>query len=1256
MSETESNGNRKILFVPMHLDTLTLREKCRLAGATTDFSLMPYFNGTRNINANIANISENILTDPFDTFHELGSGVHLHWALPDALTHGHVNVEASGIETIRYPRVPNRWLVVRGDGNPSNDKCWVVESDYLYPEDRDRENNAPPPHSIKYPFDLSENHVSAGQPFRYMGRKVNLCEWEPAQSPSKSYLSEGLTAVGYGEPNFAAFYSNCFSVFGCHDELEHLVQSEKLTYEVIGWYEPVNQAEADPMINLLREYDEAGEEYKIRYSLYEHIQKEFQWEITDLDAQEGSTPEELIIADQMICFAQLELYLGEALNSEVNRNGADTRVSIHNTGTEALSSLLAEQLGSDKGTQAEIEDQLEYMQLLGKLGEHRLDLLPKFYETRHEKGFDAINGGFIWNITHLSDEEPSVQELINDLKTLNRLQKQHDDAREEIVSMQRQLYSDWYKYMLCACPPDGTHDRYPNMDAAREFIENHGMTSLEAKIRGTSGYQVEWKENEDGTLKIVDASGENPDSPPEKGSLASEIIGTIKKLLEKIKKLNVSEGEAPELKRQTAPRFWIANDPVILLEGELASATFRHGQDGRDHESGLLKCYQAPGVIAPTKENKDAFFSTLLQTVRESLKCKGGIGFHTQKKNSWNPLMLHWQSEFFPVRDTHHFGVNQYPPNFLNKHYALDRDKLEFRHIREHDYTGNPQVLSGQVILTPSGKTQLSESLTKFSEANAEPDSSNSPLAKIANVASNKLNGLNVLSQSLGGFNEALLQHKQTMQLPIDDPTGFVGSRAFTQKVKKLVGVESKSAPAPHEHFLPWRTGKMQVTQLRLVDSFGQIADLPTTDFIYPHTLNTQNRNNVDLPPRLSQPARLNFRWLDASQYEAELNSPLMESPICGWLVQNLLDESIMIYDHQGQGLGLVGIEGKWKPVPGQDWVIDIDFIANERLRNVVKHLTQACFPDFFRQLVLAMESIDPENHRQHPELALLIGKPIAVVRAQVNLQLKGKPAINQNWPAFLQDLKREGRRTTEAFESIKVPVHIGTGKQFNDGVLGYWREDESFSLSEEFFPVDGENSELHLDFSSGPQFLTLLMDPKAKAHVSCGLFPTKVLDIPAKHYVAALQNIAISFKASPILTPNYQISISLPNEAGFQWSWLQKRRLLWQEASLLRELNKQDLAKNFRDAEALWNALVELNWIEEVDVDTAKILPESKRVDTAPEGSLDFFEQQKQAVEHYLDQAVITPALLRANFPERAVIREGWLKLSPTPAKNKNN
>ena len=124
----EANG----LFVPIHLDALFLESAQTVLEAMADFSKLPYYDGEKgqNANADVPYISEEIVSHPFrDQSLRLSRGVHLHWALPDALTQG-VN-SATGVV---FPPAPDRWLVTRcgPDGVPQ--KQWMIESDYLHPE------------------------------------------------------------------------------------------------------------------------------------------------------------------------------------------------------------------------------------------------------------------------------------------------------------------------------------------------------------------------------------------------------------------------------------------------------------------------------------------------------------------------------------------------------------------------------------------------------------------------------------------------------------------------------------------------------------------------------------------------------------------------------------------------------------------------------------------------------------------------------------------------------------------------------------------------------------------------------------------------------------------------------------------------------------------------------------------------------------------------------------------------------------------
>ncbi|CCI29145.1 hypothetical protein MICAH_5520003 [Microcystis aeruginosa PCC 9809] len=143
-----------ILMIPIHLDALYLKRERLVVEAMADLSIIPYFNRKRDVNPNIAHISEEIVSQPFQNQNlYLKAGIHLHWALPDALTKG---IQDSDKKTV-FPSVPNRWLVTRTLNGEK--RQWVVESDYLY-----REGEGEQLGSIAYPIEIKNgNH----QPFRY---------------------------------------------------------------------------------------------------------------------------------------------------------------------------------------------------------------------------------------------------------------------------------------------------------------------------------------------------------------------------------------------------------------------------------------------------------------------------------------------------------------------------------------------------------------------------------------------------------------------------------------------------------------------------------------------------------------------------------------------------------------------------------------------------------------------------------------------------------------------------------------------------------------------------------------------------------------------------------------------------------------------------------------------------------------------------------------------------------------------------------
>lgn len=301
--------------------------------------------------------------------------------------------------------------------------------------------------------------------------------------------------------------------------------------------------------------------------------------------------------------------------------------------------------------------------------------------------------------------------------------------------------------------------------------------------------------------------------------------------------------------------------------------------------------------------------------------------------------------------------------------------------------------------------------------------------------------------------------HKQTMQLPIEDPLGFAGYRAFTDRVREAVADGFSSAPKPLNQFNPMRSGAIRITRLRLIDSFGQVKEFNherDNAIITPQQFTTPGSDHlVWLPPRLVQPTRVDFRWLSAADETREMHEAVATQPICGWVLPNNLDTSLMFYASDGKALGFLRQQQGaifWQSAPGRNR--EVDEIPNIHLKQMVNYL-QAQNLNFLKAFITALnqalENIAPENFAQNQSLALLMGRPIAIVRASLNLELQGQPAVNQSWDSFRLDLERTDREA-DNFTQVQVPVRVGEYQQFNDGVVGYWIEAGNSYQQETFF------------------------------------------------------------------------------------------------------------------------------------------------------------------------------------------------------------
>lgn len=1411
----------QIILIPVCLDALYLKHGTSVAQAKVDFSRLPYFNGIRDFHTDTVNLSESVISQPFQNRNlYLKSGIHLHWALPDTLTRG-VHTQ----EGTKFPAVPNRWLVIRR--LKEVEQKWIVESDFLHLPDTGYQMDSVT-YPIRYPYE-SDEALKNAPPFCYLGRKLPFDKWQSQRHLRNSKYLDRLTAIGYGEPTFAAFYPNCRSVFGFHDREYSGNQGvpDGLQYDLFGWYSNPDQ---DYLKEFVEQFKQSEQHKKPTLEEIQiEIEKQLQWQGIKLNS-ENEFP-------QIVCYSRITFKPPTTIPPIKTHTSVE--LAVGNTGIEALSAYLAKKIGDNN--KAIVEDQLEALHFAESLENSLLDIGVKFQQARHEAGFNGVAAGYLWEIraetnspTNTKTEQsqsPSITpplEIATLLQEINRTQQEYDRASQEIISRQQQLFADWYKYMVCTYPPEASWDDYPNVDEVKAYIEQQGINPLINKISATGEFS---RQQDNSTISA--------------NSIAAHLVNLINQLVPEINRLNQeslrkANGQPTttyKLEQIASPRYWEPKEPVVLLVGEDIKATKRHGQDG------ILKCLLFDQTIEEMINNS---FQPVVEQINKITANSHTFGLQTWENQPWNPILLDWLVELFMVQSPANTPPGKYAHNFTTANYILKEQGIDLSakstcQVKDSSGKANNlvptykdfNIYSGSSILTNYAENLLTERIEKYlqktirersnginqvnlkdkqeldnlekwccdrpqtshpdislekgniinpvyqaicdyekilqarnSDSNLKqylwetipdkykkekdlkfhqikyleelnniidlkawykthkleqiPDPILTAILAYKELQSSKLNSL---SQALGGFNESLLMHKQTLQLLIDEPIGFPSYQEFTHEVRNAIAGQTRTAPQPLNDFRPIRAGEMRIIDLQLVDTFGQVRQLQWRDpnnplrelIVAPETMKTTVQNRVVLPPRLVQPARINFQWLSASDRLNRMNQEASdrpdESPICGWIVPNNLDESLAIFNGLGKALGeikkAVNSEAvNWESAPGET-EITIYQIPNLHLRKVVQQIQRlgtGFFQGFCQVISNALENIQPETAIQAQ--VLLLSRPIAVVRAAVNLELQGIPAINQNWQVFRQEMQARKlllERETNGFTSIEFPIRIGEYKRFNDSLIGYWREKDNSAQEggyeyegDKFYSPQSESEESqyietqHWDTSNNlegeeegpinivqsinkpPQRLTMLVDPRGEIHATSGILPTKTIRIRPEQYLKALEAIEVSFFTSPILMTKEQYALPLPSGIEYSWSWLERRNTnnndAWLKVETVPTIAKQKFLQGYlnifherTDGDACWQELITKKWLKEINGNSSKaeIIPvkehsqdqgqdfPNREQDSRQPLSEPWSNQEKTIVEIITQhQIVIKSATSQAVFSGSQEIREGWLVL----------
>ncbi|HEY9662321.1 MAG TPA: hypothetical protein V6C65_28030, partial [Allocoleopsis sp.] len=572
-----------------------------------------------------------------------------------------------------------------------------------------------------------------------------------------------------------------------------------------------------------------------------------------------------------------------------------------------------------------------------------------------------------------------------------------------------------------------------------------------------------------------------------------------------------------------------------------------------------------------------------------------------QWQQAWSPLFLEWKVNWYPTPPVQSV-VPYNPDQGTIPPVPTDTKPINWA-FDGQDYTwgggapqaDNPvQTYKGRIVLSPHITFGFIARLKQYLQDN--PNDQESQQLQAIESLIEQVGEWNFLSQALSGFCHDLIMKDISQTVPPTTPLAN-NQPGIPTDIAFLIGSQYHAVPytnpgawtdptegltAPFNYFFPIRAGHFMFAELRVVDRFGQILNLlrandnPQTDPdyiatgfqpIYGKGLKPDDASFqpyfLKQPPRLVQPTQLDFRFLSASDDTQQTDLNPAANPVCGWVLPNHLDQSLAIYDVAGNLLGelmvIANAQGSdstsWQPTPGVTSPITPDQITNLHLKQFVQGILGLNDQGSGLQSLLqvvdeTLWTVDPLGGRGDQELSVLIGRPIALVRAQVQFQLSGDPVADQAWSQTL-GLTPRG---TDVFTNVTFPIKLGSLELYDDGLLGYFLNDnyQQFNAvhpgtnSPYIVPIGGANNnyiQLPINYPGKPNnqlaLVTLLLDPRGCIHATSGLQPGKKLTLPAT-YTKPMAKLDITFRVGSLLTDSDAIRLPIPPLKQGDWSWIE--------------------------------------------------------------------------------------------------------------------
>ena len=904
-------------------------------------------------------------------------GAYLHWALPDALSHGEQTQVKQNDGTLlsetKFPVIPDRWLVLRlhpsAKAGRRTVRGWVLKA-----------------------------HDPKPQP-------IDLDTFKETGAPAAG-IKKPLTVLGHGDVGWSAYFDNVVNRMAFYDSLQD-VSVGPLAYLVCGWYSDSSQDPlGDTTIRSLTDFFAKMNDYRweIPDKDLHQVQRKGVARLVSLEKaglmtrmsvqdqlrnlapfderpirikQPGTTPPGPPYETDGAWWPKLTLCHGSVVgigwpgigwpgNEKGTLSGeeggppsaATVKVGVGNTIAETLAALVAVNTNSPQEARV-----LEAFQL-GVLPElNEADGRARIDAALHSTTFGSFPGGEVTDRVFRPPSGPAPTSPKDPPK-----------------------------------PGLGVFDRFHRPTRTGKDRVTMGKTSP-TRQKTSISHDIDAQVFQARSLKEETTIG----------------VGKIGRVIDRVAP-SFEEPFVPghwEDVQRALPRFFHPADPVVVLQG--LKRSFQYGDDGKHTVDGRLQCRLTgtctkeyvrwdgdialpaiypddildrgvdngsvphecdellgevalldPGSSAPvvqsatkgTPINPTQFAANVQHVMVDQtswwatrdpradhsrLVTRSSYGGRLPAPLAvsppvwpWSPLHLEWRVQFIPSPGGHD---------------DWDLGEVDYNEsVPKLPPAANPAgVISveGRSTLSAGGAKTLAEAVRKTLDQIASAGGSAKLPSKYVEQHASEIAGklLGRVSNMLvktginaGGVDRSALEDIATALESMD--TLSAGLDGINTALRGgLVGDGSTKqpdgAPIPSP-FHVLRSGFMRILRLRLVDCFGQFVDLagsgPSANadpnrIIRSLPLDVTSRKELlAMPPRFTSPARLWLRFMDAGGKDAEARLGTDQSPsvtpVCGYLMPNHLDNALLFYAEDASDRGVVRLpfdsDVVWEDAPGR--------------------------------------------------------------------------------------------------------------------------------------------------------------------------------------------------------------------------------------------------------------------------------------------------------------------------------------------------